>query len=466
MIKTDDIEQQKIIERIYKEGHQHVFEYWDKLNKKEKSALLNDLSEIDFKLLNQLIEQHIKNPKIETQKIIQPSPITSLPKTKKQKKHRLKALKKGRKAILKGKVAVFLVAGGQGSRLGYNGPKGCFKISPIKKKSLFRLQAEKILAIQKKLNTIIPWYIMTSKSNDSQTKRFFKRNKYFGLDSDNIIFFMQKEIPAIDKKGKLILETKNKIFKNPNGHGGSVLALYESGALKDIKKRGIKYIFYYQVDNALVRMLDPIFIGYHILKKAEMSTKIVKKACPEEKVGVIGYVNGKLGVIEYSDLSKQEMYAKNQNGELKYNAGNIAIHMINVKFVEKLNKTGFMLPYHKAVKNISTFKGDVEGIKFETFVFDALNHVKASITMEVKREDEFAPVKNKDGVDSPKTAHDMQVNMHARWLEYCKINIPRDQNKIVQGKIEISPLFALDPNQLKRKLPLNIKFEKGSNISL
>jgi UDP-N-acetylglucosamine/UDP-N-acetylgalactosamine diphosphorylase len=304
---------------------------------------------------------------------------------------------------------------------------------------------------------------MTSRGNDAQTRKFFKQHKYFGLKEKNIMFFTQQEMPAIGMNGKLILSAKSKLFKNPNGHGGSILALKESGALADMKKRGIKYIFFYQVDNALIKMLDPIFIGHHILGKAEMSSKIVRKAYAEEKVGIIGYVNGKLGALEYSEMSKKDMHAKNPNGELKFYAASIAIHMINTNFVEKLNKGGFKLPWHKAVKNIPTFKGNIQGVKFETFVFDSLGYAKSSITMEVKREDEFAPVKNKKGADSPKTATDMQIDLYARWLENCKINIPRDKNNKV--KIEISPLFALDPQELKKKLPLNMKFNKGDSVS-
>ncbi|MBW2995293.1 UDPGP type 1 family protein [Candidatus Woesearchaeota archaeon] len=450
-------QEQEIRKKVFKYNQGHVFEFWNKLSKRERTNLINDLSDIDFEQLNELVDQHIKNKKSE-KKIIEPAPVTSIPAKKKERRKRNRALKIGRKAIQKGEVAVFLVAGGQGSRLGYNGPKGCFRISPIKKKSLFQLQAEKILAIQKKYNTAIQWYIMTSKTNDSRTRNYFKRNNYFNLDPENIMFFQQKEIPAVDMKGKLILETKNKIFKNPNGHGGSILALHESGALKDMKKRGIKYIFYYQVDNALIKILDPVFTGYHILENAKMSSKIVKKAYPEERVGVIGYVNKKLGVIEYSDLSKTDMYAKNPDDTLKYNAGNIAIHIINRRFVKKLNKK--KLPFHKAVKNIPTFNRNVKGMKFETFVFDALAHARHSVTMEVKREDEFAPLKNKDGTDSPTTAAEMQIDMHARWLEYCKINVPKDDKL----KIEISPLFALDPNELKKKIPAGVEFR--SNISL
>ncbi|MBW3011880.1 UDPGP type 1 family protein [Candidatus Woesearchaeota archaeon] len=456
-------EYQTAVENVYKAKQEHIFSQWNKLTSIQKKELLDSVSDIDFKAVKERFDS-LKS-RHDEKKHLEPAEAIEIPKTQKQKNYMIKALNIGRKYLRKGKVAAFLVAGGQGSRLGFEGPKGCFKISPVKKKSLFQLQAEKIYAIQKKYSTIIPWYIMTSSTNDADTKNFFKENKYFGLSPNNIMFFKQKEIPAVDENGNIILETKCRVFKNPNGHGGSILALHESGALNDMKKRGIKEIFYYQVDNALVKMLDPVFVGCHVLAKAQMSSKMVKKTNPEEKVGILGYINGKMGVIEYSEMSDAEMKAKKGN-ELKFNAGNIAIHMLNVKFVEELNKGGFKLPYHKAVKKIPAYAGEVTGIKFETFVFDALKYAKSSVIMEVKREEEFAPVKNKDGADSPETALDMQNRMYARWLEYAYINIPRDENGRVQGNIEICPHYALDPSELRKRLDLEFKFSKGSNVYL
>ncbi len=463
MIKAD-AEYMSIIEEVYLAKQEHVFKFWEKLSKKEKKELIDSISDINFEELTHNF--NLLNKKKETCKKLEPAGIIPIPKTEQQKNYRTKALKIGRKYLSEGKVAVFLVAGGQGTRLGYNGPKGCFKISPVKKKTLFQIFAEKIIAIQKKYNTTIPWYIMTSVANDHETKDFFKKNNYFRINPKNIMFFKQKEIPAIDETGKLILETKSRVFKNPNGHGGSLLALHDSGALKDMKKRKIEEIFYFQVDNPLVRLADPVFIGYHALAKAQMSSKIVKKTNPDEKVGVVGYINGKLGVIEYSELSDKEKNAKTNSGDLLFNAGNIAIHMLNRKFVEKLNKKGFKLPHHKAIKKIPTVNGELTGIKFETFVFDALQYTKSSVTMEVARHDEFAPVKNKDGADSPESAIQMQNLMYARWLEYALINIPKDETGNVQGNIEISPNFALDPQELKKKLDLSFKFPKGNSVYL
>jgi UDP-N-acetylglucosamine/UDP-N-acetylgalactosamine diphosphorylase len=458
-------EKQQIIERVTEAKQGHVFEYWSRLSSRQKDSLLEQLKDIDFSLIGKLADEHIKHPKHNKTKI-RPAHVIHLPRTRQEEKKRQRAMQAGRKALQKGQVAAFLVAGGQGSRLGFEGPKGCFKISPVKNKTLFQLHAEKILAVQKKFSTVIPWYIMTSESNNKDTIRFFRQNRYFGLKEKNVFFFRQKEMPAIDMKGRLVLERKDRIFTSPDGHGGAITLFKESGALADMKKRGVKYIFYFQVDNALVRMACPLFAGYHILEKADMSTKIVKKTDPEERVGVIAHVNGRIGLVEYSEMSKTEKYARKKNNELVYDAGNIAIHIINTGFVEKLNKAGFSLPFHKAVKNIPTFAGDVQGVKFETFVFDALGYAKKSATVEVKREDEFAPVKNKEGSDSPETAVNLQIDMFGRWLELCGIKMPRDSNNKVQGKIEIAPLYALDPEELKKKIPPDFRFAKGSSVYL
>jgi UDP-N-acetylglucosamine/UDP-N-acetylgalactosamine diphosphorylase len=267
-------------------------------------------------------------------------------------------------------------------------------------------------------------------------------------------------------EGKFILESKGVIFMNPNGHGGSLLALKKSGALDEMRKRGIEEIFYYQVDNVLVKICDPLFIGYHHLAKAEMSTKVVSKAHPEEKVGITALVNGRLGIIEYSDLTKEQMHERGKSGALKFDGGNIAVHMIRVDFVERMNKGGLRLPYHKAVKHVAGIdeKGkeipaDVKnGMKFETFVFDALGEAKNSVTMEVRRENEFSPVKNAEGEDSPATARKHLVAMWSRWMLAAGLNLPKSEEGMSPWSIEISPLTALDAEELIAKAKAGFSF--------
>ena len=443
---------QKHMDNLKENNQEHVLDFWDELTYTSQEKLIKQIATIDFELLNRLKKEHIENKtqNDDEDNKFEPPIVIDKPETGEEISQRTRAKKIGEDLLKEGKVAVFMVAGGQGSRLGFEGPKGCFNISPIKNKSLFQLHSEKIISAQKKYSQRFNLYVMTSESNHTETKEFFEKNDYFGLEE--VHFFMQKMIPALNSNGKLILSKKDEIFMNPNGHGGSLSALKESGALDDMKKKGIEHIFYIQVDNCLVKMLDPVFIGYHKMLESNMSNKAVKKAYPEEKVGVFGIVNGKNTVIEYSVLPNELRFAKDEKGELKFNAGNTAIHCIDVDFIEEVYTKS--LPYNKAFKQIPYLdeNGDLvkpekpNGCKFEMFIFDALAMCNKSITTMVDRNKEFAPVKNKDGNDSPQTAKEMMSQFHKSWLR--KTGIELDKDVIV----EISPLFASDAVELSKKI--------------
>lgn len=367
----------------------------------------------------------------------------------------------GSRALREGRVALLLVAGGQGSRLGFDGPKGCFPVSPLKSKSLFQLFAEQVLALQRRYGVSLPWYILTSGENNQATLDFFKEHNFFGLQPGDVQFIMQKQIPSLDMNGQLIVASDGQLFKNPNGHGGSLYALQESGALDAMAARGIDEIFYFQVDNPLVKIADPLFVGAHIDRRAEKSTKVVRKTDPSEKVGIIGRVNGRLGCIEYSELTAEQVAETLSDGSLRFKSANIAVHMLNRTFVEKLvRRADFHLPYHGAVKDIvclecregRLFEESVKGIKFEMFIFDALGFAEQSVTLEVPREEEFSPVKNADGADSPASARRAMMRRDRSWLAQALPGrkIPEDL------EIEISPLCALDAQELAEKISPDI----------
>ncbi len=455
---------QELKNKLSQYGQEDILRFWDELSAEKQESLCSQIEKIDFELLQSLINS-IDLEKDSSPRVMQPDTVISL-----AQRSRLDAdmQKQGEQLLREGKVAAFLVAGGQGSRLGYSGPKGIYPITPIKNKSLFHLHAEKIRAMGMYYQTVIPWYIMTSEANHDQTIAFFQENDYFDLGRENIMFFKQEMLPAVDLKGKLILEDKHKLFMSPNGHGGSLKAIYDSGALRDMQQRGIDYLFYFQVDNVLLNICEPAFLGYHLSYQAEMSSKVVRKAYPQEKMGVICRLNGKTGVVEYSDLSEEEMYATNADGELKFWAGSIAVHILNVDFIESENKRGFRLPYHIALKNIPGINAlgqplDAEeknGYKFETFVFDALAHCKNTISVETARENEFSAVKNGSGVDSPATAKRDLINLYKRWLKEVNISVPDNEHI----KIEISPLFAFSPEMLRLKKKLIPKITKDTYL--
>lgn len=466
-VVSTNVVEQRIIDQVYEAGQEHVFKFWNELNDPSRRKLLAQLNQVDFHLMADLNHKFIqsKDNQFKQQKL-EPAEFIALPMTPEEMAEFDKAKKVGEDALKTGRSAAFLVAGGQGTRLGFDGPKGKFPVSPIKNKTLFQLHAEKILAVSIKYGATIPWYILTSETNHQETVEFFDSHSYFGLKPQDVMFFKQEMVPALDNSGRLILNATDSIFRNPNGHGGSLSALKNSGALQDMKERGIHLIFYFQVDNVLVKMCDPVFLGFHIQQEAQMSAKIVAKTDPQEKVGVLGRINGRLGVIEYSDLPEEEQNARNAEGTLKFRAGNIAIHVLSVDFVEQENRGGLRLPWHLAHKKIPYLNEDGElinpskpnGYKFETFVFDALGDADRTVVLEVKREEEFSPVKNAEGVDSPATARRDMINLFGSWLEKAGVSVTKDSLGNAQGEIEITPLFALDEDELVEKVNSDLSF--------
>jgi len=464
-VRHPDPEKQRIIDETAQAGHAHVFKWWESITEVGKSRLIEQLSNIDFKELSRLYQQHKKGSPPPPQEKIGPAETIPVSRGERQIEAARHAVRTGEEAIHANEVAVFLVAGGQATRLGIDAPKGTIKISPVKKKSIFQLHVEKALALSKRHEARLPFYIMTSETNHAATREFFEKNGFFGLEPADAFFFKQEMMPAIDLNGKLILDSKDHIFTNPNGHGGSISSLKSSGALADMKARGIRHIFYFQVDNVLIKIADPAFLGYHIERRAEMSAKVAPKRDPEEKVGVVCRVGSELTVIEYSDLPNELRYIRNKDGSLKYSAGNLAIHILDADFVERTSGGEYSLPYHIAQKAVPYIDDTGEivrpeeknGLKFEKFVFDALGRAKETAIMEVDREEEFAPVKNAEGEDSPATALDMMIRLHAGWLEEAGARVPRDADGKPAGPLEISPLFALDAYELKERLPASFE---------
>lgn len=440
-------------------GQGHVFAYWETLSEEERAQLLDDCARVDFDWIAARLRRYDNDTEVDRESPeIEPAPVIRLPQSDTDREREAKARATGEEALRAGRLAAFLVAGGQGTRLGFDGPKGCYPVGPVTERTLFQWHADQILARARRYGATIPWYIMTSRANHADTVRYFEENDYLGFAPEDVLFFQQRMVPSVDTHGKLILADKNRLALNPDGHGGSLSALVHSGATADMKKRGIDTISYFQIDNPLVTICDPVFAGYHLQARAQMSSKILDKAYPEEKVGHICYRNGRLRVIEYSDMPNALMNARDDDGRLVFWAGSIAIHMLSVAFVDQVGGNA-ELPWHVARKKIPYFDGDEivtpespNGIKFETFVFDALPLTRSSITMEVAREEEFAPVKNPDGVDSAQSCRQLLSDQFGRWLEAAGIKVQRDDEGKAVAAIEISPLYALDAEELKGKV--------------
>ncbi|MFI4862498.1 MAG: UTP--glucose-1-phosphate uridylyltransferase [Phycisphaerales bacterium JB063] len=466
-------------------GQSHVLTFFDQLDDAGKAQLLGQIEGVDWPEVAALVESHVKaKPTFELPDNIEPAPWYPHVPADNQRAHYIEAHRTGEKLIKEGKVACFTVAGGQGTRLGWDGPKGTFPATPIRKLPLFACFAEYIHNIQNRFGVKVPWYVMTSPINDADTRAFFEKNSYFGLKQENVMIFPQAMMPALDMEtGKVLLAAKDSIALSPNGHGGSLKALYTSGAIADMHKRGITQISYTQVDNPIVRMVDPLFLGLHQLDGAAMSSKMLPKAYAKEKLGNFCKVNGKVTVIEYSNLPDELAEQTTDDGELRFRAGSIALHAIQVAFVEKLNTrpsesgssgASFALPWNRAEKKVPYIDlasgervepTEPNAVKLETFVFDALPMSDVSIVYETDRVDEFAPIKNADSAegepenpDSPASSRRIQTERAARWLAENGVNIPRREDGTVDAVIELPQVTAIYPDDLEdEKLPVTIK---------
>lgn len=473
--------------RLDKVGQSHLLRFFDELDAQHQRSLLAQIAALDLERLPTLIERYVhKKDAFTLPAGLEPAPyfardgrIVDAAGNAAQSWDRAVFRSRGEDLLRAGKVAAFTVAGGQGTRLGFDGPKGAYFGTALTRKPLFRCLAEWILAAHQRFGRPVPWYIMTSPLNHAETVAFFEHHGYFGLSSADVMFFSQGVLPSLDmKSGRLLLAQPWEVATNPDGHGGSLRALHQSGAIEDMRRRGVEHISYVQIDNPLARVIDPVFIGLHASSRdssAEMSSKMVAKTDPAEKVGVFCRAGGKTQVIEYSDMPAAKVSERDAQGGLRYRGGSIAIHIIGVDFVGRLNEGGELhLPLHRAEKKVPHV--DLEtgrpapitapnAVKLEAFVFDALPLCRSSIVLETERIDEFAPIKNAEGGDSPATCRDIQTERAARWLESHGVKVARDNAGKVMCVIEISPLTAMDPEDLGRlRLPKAI--EPGAELVL
>lgn len=456
-------------------GQEHVLKFADRIDQAGKATLFAQLESINLNQIDDLVKTQV------TTKAAIPlprdiAPVKAYPRTpgESQRKMYDEAKARGLQLLKDGRVGAFLVAGGQGTRLGYDGPKGEYPVTPIKNKPLFQVFAEQLLAHSKQAGKAIPWYIMTSDANDAATRAFFAKHNNFGYDPRDIMFFQQDMMPAFSFDGRMLLGAKDSLALSPAGHGASLRAIDKSVALADLKKRGVEHLSYFQVDNPLVHCIDPLFIGLHDITGSEMSSKTIPKAEALEKVGNFVIGDGVLQVIEYSDLPKEMALQKNADGTLRFNSGSIAIHALRVSFIERLNSGGQLkLPWHRAEKKVPYVDDNGKlvapdkpnAVKLEQFVFDAIPLAKNAIVYETERAEEFSPVKNAEGVDSPATCRRDQVRRAARWLKEVGVNVPT-KNGEPDATIEISPRFAANVDQLRARTLPTKRIESGQSINL
>lgn len=433
--------------KLKKVGQEHLLQFYEDLDKPGQEALLKQLEDLDVSRIRGLYQDLVVNRETAIADELSAIPAVTLAELAKTERQRLFDL--GLKTLREGKVGSFLVAGGQGSRLGFDGPKGAYDIGLPSHKSLFQLQAERLKHIGDLAGVSIPWYIMTSPINHEDTVMFFQHHDYFGLTAEDIYFFPQGTLPSVDEDGRILLAAKGQISSNPDGSGGCFRAFKEAGLLNDLNRRGIEYVFFYGVDNALVRVADPYYIGFAVDKDRDITSKAVAKKAPEEKVGVFAYRNGRPSVIEYTELPQELSVERSEDGTLLYGSGNIVTHVITTGFLERILEKD--LPYHVAHKKVSFVDetgslikpAEPNAWKFEALYFDLFPFADDMAILNISREEEFSPVKNLNGVDSKDTAREMFLDLCTGWVKELGIPVPMP--------LEISPLLSIYGDNLTKE---------------
>lgn len=435
-------------------GQDHVLQFWSHLTTAQQKELLVQLDSLDFQAVGRIRALLAAPASATAHTEPVPAPVVEL-----AGPEAATARAEGEAALKRSEVGVILVAGGQGTRLGYDGPKGTYALGPLSGASLFEIHARKILALERRHGARIPFYIMTSQANDADTRRFFERQGYFGLARERVAFFPQGMLPAFWPDGRMVLEAPGRLFTAPDGHGGLLAALARTGMLADMRKRGLTTLFYFQVDNPMVEIADPEFVGLHLARKAEMSLKVCAKRDPAEGLGVVVVRDGRQAVVEYTELTEAQKQARRPDGDLLFKFGSVAIHVFSLAFLERETSAG--LPLHQAHKKVPYC--DAQGVtvkperpnayKFEKFIFDALPDAAQPLVLAFAREDEFAPVKNAEGNDSPATAREAMMEKAARRLAACGVHVPRAAGGKLAVKLEIDPVYANDAAALRSRLP-------------
>jgi UDP-N-acetylglucosamine/UDP-N-acetylgalactosamine diphosphorylase len=459
--------------RLRHHRQEHVLRWWDELPAASRSSLAAQIADIDFDQIAELASLESasvsetenarqESPAEKARRAVPPAGLVRLPRSARDRAAWDAARQGGIELLQSGRVGVVLVAGGEGTRLGFPHPKGQFPIGPVSGKSLFQLLAEQVVARSRTASAPIPYYVMTSPATHDETVAFFEKHSFFGLNPGDVHFFRQGTMPAVDRQsGKLLLSAKHELALNPDGHGGILAALDRSNLLDHMRDCPIDYLYYHQVDNPLARACDPAFLGFHVQHGSEVSTKVVAKLSPDEKMGVAVDVDGRTQIIEYSDMPADVAARRDENDQLLLWAGSTAMHVFSRSFLERLRAGRIALPFHRAIKKVpyiddagQLVEPDAENaVKFERFIFDALPLAERALVLEARREEEFCPLKNKSGDFSPEHVRQGMSRLFAGWLRSAGVRVADDL------PVEISPLYALDADELAGKLDVSRKFD-------
>lgn len=448
-----------MFQQLQSVGQQHVLQFADQLDTHAREQLETQLQNLDLALIAQLARQEIESPDwARLARSSTPPPAFRLNDPNSTVSPG-QARQRGELALRDGKVAAILVAGGQGSRLGFEHPKGMFEIGPVSGHSLFQILIERVVATAKRYETTVPLLVMTSPATHDETVAYLNEHDRFGLRAEDLLVFCQGTMPAVDARtGKLLLGAKGSLALAPDGHGGMLAALQKSGALREARERGIELFSYGQIDNPLVQICQPELIGYHLLAQSEMTSQVIEKQDPLDKVGNVVMVDDKMQIIEYSDLPDDVANERNSNGSLRIWAGSIAVHVLGLQFLERMAEQSDALPFHLASKKVAFIDpsgnrqvpDQPNAIKFERFIFDLLPWARNAIVVEGDPAEVFAPLKNAEGAefDTPTATRNAMVRLHTKWLLQAGVAVKESV------PVEISPLWAIDGQQVADQLEL------------
>jgi UDP-N-acetylglucosamine/UDP-N-acetylgalactosamine diphosphorylase len=430
-----------LAETLRSVGQEHLLSDIAQLDEATRNAYFQRLAAINWQELQASAKDHApaaQKNQVNASRIIQAHDI----------KDQASVIARGEAAYRAGQVAVLMVAGGQGTRLGSDAPKGCFQVAPHSGKSIYQLHAEKVIALNKRIGRTVPFLIMTSPATDAETREFIQAHGYFGLPADSVHIFSQGTVPSIDEQGRAVLAKPGQLLENPDGHGGCFTAFVSSGKLATLVAAGVKHLIYIQVDNILSPVDDALLIGLSETERSDVITKVVEKSNPDERVGHLVSVGGRDRMVEYTEITPEQAREKDAHGQLIYRWGNTAMHCWSIAFLHGLVQRGFTLPLHRSKKPLKAWvdgrEQTIQGWKSERFIFDLLPQANKSIGLAVDRAVEFAPVKNADRTDgkpnndSPATAVHLASDLYARWLRAAGVRVELPP----AARIEISPTFA------------------------
>lgn len=404
-----DIEQLRL--NFEQAGQGHVFRFWDELGERSRRRLIRTLQSVDLTKIGELREAVGMLRQVQARDLT-PAPVFELadrefPYLLADAARAVAPL--GEKALRAGEVAVVLVAGGQATRLGFDGPKGCYPLLPLTGMTLFEAFARKLIRTGREYGVAPPLYVMVGRHNEAATREFWQENRYFGLEPDGVQFFAQGEMPALDDAGQLAMSARDTLWTGPDGHGGILNALHTNGMYADMRRRGVRVLSYLQVDNVQTPIADAAFLGLHIAEGADVSLKVVRKTDPDESVGIYCLDGGVPGIVEYSEFSKAQSHERDGEGELMFRAGNTAIHAFSLDFLARLADSATDLPLHAAYKQVPQINEQGEPLnpngpnawKFERFIFDIIPLASKVAALEVPRDEQFLPLKNAQGPHGP-----------------------------------------------------------------